>query len=204
MSVKKEEFDWGIKYIYDTLLERTDLVVEATEQGKNAYIYEKIENKELYVLNTNAVWNDGNPYIDKDYDEKQIQAKKQELYKECTDKAIKFIDDDNTFQADNGGYFTITDNERNKLQGYYIMLEEGETISWCDKKEQMLQLNKQDIKSIILKQQELQTDIWTTQYNNFYQQITDAKTLEELDKINIQYSVEVEVAKPTKRKTKVH
>ena len=192
MSIKKEEFDWGIQYIYDTLLERTDLVVETTEQGKHAYIYEKIENKELYVLNANAVWNDGNPYIDKHYDEKQIQAKKQELYKECTDKAIQFIDDDNnTFQANNGGYFAITDNERNKLQGYYIMLEEGETIAWCDENEQMLQLSKDNIKSVISQIQSIQTDVWTIQYNHWHNKIKKARTLGQLNNIKIEYHIQL-------------
>ena len=158
------------------LLNNDILNVEITE--------EQFNNIQDYIWNGEAV------VIDPDLNEKRLNEAKENKYNEALSKAKQFIDNGAVYQFDENNSIEATDGNIGKMTAYALAFQTGtvDKVYWTSKEDNVLELNANDILTILTGLGEIQSEIWNIKFVSYKTAIEQAATVEEVENIVIDYS----------------
>jgi len=145
------------------------------------------ENIEKYI------W-DGEKHdiiLNPNYDIEQLKKAKEEKYFEANEKAKNYLEGGiATFELLPTFHIEATKENMNTMTSAAIAIEKGliEYRPWTSKEDNVLDLTQEQCLTISMGIGAIQGDVWNRQYINYKNQIEQAKTIEEIEKIVIDYS----------------
>lgn len=163
-----------------------------TENQKIDFIVENNHNNGYEIRETDVAleaWG---------YTEEEIILKLKENKKqEASQKAYEYIETSALFEFEEGKHIEATDGNISKL-GLALMelllnQDTISTIDWCTYENETVQLNAEYLTKIVEGLKDEQTFIWTVKFPYFLQLIDEAKTIKEVEAIEINYGQEIAV-----------
>ena len=135
--------------------------------------------------------------LNPDYDAEQLARAKANKYEEANSKAFEYLESGEAiFTYEEGRSIEATDGNIAKLGLYLVKLLMHEdytsTIEWNTKENENVQLNAEQLSYITEGLGAIQTEVWTVKFPAYNAAIEAAETVEEVNAIEIDYSVEVE------------
>lgn len=120
-------------------------------------------------------------------EQKFLETKENKL-QEALNKANDYINNIALYRD-----IECTDGNISKLTAYLIAMQQGlyETIAWVTKSDEVLELNITDIMDILQGIGEVQANTWTIKYMLYKDKINNAKTIEEVEAIIINYESDI-------------
>ena len=177
---------------------QNDKIKFYTEQPLNQALYnlDKVEEtQEEYVL-------DGDEYVLKDaeYVSKKLQEAKEIKYAEANLKAFQYLESGKAvYEYAEGKSIEATDGNIAKLGlalvNFILQQDYTSTIEWNTKENENVQLNAELLQGIVAGLQAIQAEVWTIKFPVYNTQIAEAETVEEVEAIIIDYSVNEEEIK---------
>lgn len=167
-----------------------------TESQLNPVIYhlDKIEEtSDEYVL-------DGEEYVlkDQEYIARKLAEAKEEKYNEANNGAKIYLESGNAlFEFEEGKHIEATDGNIAKLTAYALafvtgQLQPTDTVVWNTKEDETVELTSEQLALIIAGLGQVQATVWAVKFPYFVNLINEAETIEEVDAIDIDYSIEQE------------
>ena len=149
---------------------------------------EQFNNIQDYIWNGQAV------VIDPDLNEKQLNDAKNKKYQEALSKAKLFIDNGAVYQFDENNSIEATDGNIGKMTAYALAFQSGavDKVYWTSKEDNVLELNANDILTILTGLGEIQSVVWNLKFVSYKNAIEQAATVEEVKAIEIDYESEDE------------
>ena len=126
-------------------------------------------------------------------DEERLNEAKEDKYNEALTKAKDFIENNAVYQFNQFNSIEATDGNIGKMTAYALGFQTGtiENVSWTSKEDNVLNLNAQDVSRILTGLGEIQADVWNIEFVNYKNQIANALSIEEVNKIVIDYKGEI-------------
>lgn len=126
----------------------------------------------------------------------KLQEAKEAKYKEANDGAKYYIDNEALFEFEEGKHIEATDGNIAKMTAYALafvtgQLEPTDTVVWNTKEDETVELNQEQIGYIIAGLGQVQALVWAVKYPYFVQLIDAASTVEEVEAIVIDYTIEI-------------
>lgn len=136
------------------------------------------------------IWNGEAVVIDPDLDEKRLNEAKESKYQEALSKAKLFIDNGAVYQFDENNSIEATDGNIGKMTAYALAFQTGtvDKVYWTTKEDNVLELNADDILTILTGLGEIQSEIWNIKFVAYKTAIEQATTVEQVENIVIDYS----------------
>lgn len=176
-----------------TDIKRADFVVLHNHQHGR-----KIEETQtaLYALEPDEIMQDGEPVQNPNYAQEQLTAAKEAKIQEATDKAYAYEQTDAliTVKATNAmtrvsdlyhieGHFT----NMIKISAYAQSMGEEDILPWNTKENVNVFLNKIGCLKLSTLMQQMNINLWTTEFPKYIEQIESCTTTDEVNSINIEY-----------------
>ena len=129
-------------------------------------------------------------------DTQKLQEAKEAKYKEANDGAKSYIDNEALFEFEEGKHIEATDGNIAKMTAYALafvtgQLEPTDTVVWNTKEDETVELTQEQIGYIIAGLGQVQALVWAVKYPYFVQLIDAASTVEEVESIVIDYTIEI-------------
>lgn len=121
-----------------------------------------------------------------------LQETKDAKYQEALQGAKDYIANGALYRYDDNNTIEATDGNIGKLTSYAMALNQGlfTTVTWTSKEDNVLSLNLEDVTKILTGLGAVQADIWNVQFVAYKNEIENAETKEDVDKIEIIYNSE--------------
>ena len=135
----------------------------------------------------------------KKWDKEQLILAKEKRCKEASDTAFQQLGDGTiTFEFREDAHIEATDGNIGKFGNYILgfvlgVYPEGTTLPWVSKEDTQLELSQADIQTILIGIGAEQTEVWTVKYPYYLQLINACETVEEVNAIVIDYTIEIPV-----------
>lgn len=132
-----------------------------------------------------------------EYIAKQLDEAKQAKYNEANAGAKFFLESGNAlFEFAEGKHIEATDGNIAKLTAYALafvtgQLQPTDTVVWNTKEDETVELNQEQIVTIINGLGTVQALVWSVQFPQYVQAIETAETVEEVEAIEIIYTSEI-------------
>lgn len=165
----------------------TDRINFIVEYNHKRGLIIKETDKGFYALEENEIMQDNEPVIDPDFETKQLQTEKENKLKDCLNKAYEAEEKSTILYKNN--VFETNAATLAKLTTYYSMMKLGiiSSVQWLSKDDTQINLTEEDIMKICQLITEFSSALWNVQYLSFKEQINNAKTINELKEITIEY-----------------
>ena len=151
----------------------------------------------LFALEPNEIIVDGEPAVNPDYEQEQLIKAKTLKLKENDDKANTALN--HTFTIPVGKDRTLCEfiynekTERNlNSSAIGFLAGQFETKQWTDEQGTTVELTAEDVATVLLTFNDFANAIWA-KWGDYYKEIEQAETLEEVETINISYTGETEI-----------
>lgn len=130
-----------------------------------------------------------------DTSEELLQKAKKQKFKEATEKAFQYLESgEAVFTYEEGKSIEATDGNIAKLGlalTKFILQQDFEsTIEWNTKENENVQLNAGQLQVITAGLDAIQTEVWTIRFPDYNATIEAAETIEEVNAIIIDYTIE--------------
>ena len=128
-------------------------------------------------------------------DEEQLTQAKQAKYQEANSKANEYLQSGEAlYEFEEGKHIEATDGNIAKMTAYALayvtgQLQPTDTVVWNTKEDETVELNQQQIVSILNGLGNVQAVVWSVQYPAYVKAIEEAETIEEVEEIEINYGV---------------
>ncbi len=128
----------------------------------------------------------------------QLEQAKEAKYNEANTKAHEYLDGGNAlFEFEEGKHIEATDGNIAKMTAYalaYItgQLQPTDTVVWNTKEDETVELNQEQIVLILVGLGQVQATVWAVKFPAYVQAIGEATTIEEVNAIIIDYTIESE------------
>lgn len=135
----------------------------------------------------------------KKWDKEQLALAKEKKCKKASDIAFQQLGDGTiTFEFREDAHIEATDGNIGKFGNYILgfvlgVYPEGTTLPWVSKEDTQLELSQSDIQTILIGIGAEQTEVWTVKYPYYLQLINACETVEEVNAIVIDYTIEIPV-----------
>ena len=135
----------------------------------------------------------------KQWDKEQLKLAKERRCKEASDVAFTQLGDGTiTFEFREDAHIEATDGNIGKFGNYALgfltgVYPEGTMLPWVSKEDTQLALSQADIQTILIGIGAEQTEVWTVKYPYYLQLINACETVEEVNAIVIDYTIEIPV-----------
>ena len=169
---------------------KAELLKPYTEEEKNSFITEYQYGYDIrYTDNGLEAWG----YTE----EELLEQAKANKYVEANKKAFEYLGSGNAvFTYEEGKSIEATDGNIAKLGLYlvkFLMQEDyTSTIEWNTKENENVQLNAEQLGVITEGLGYIQSQVWTVKFPAYNTAISEAETIEEVNAIEINYSIESE------------
>mgnify|MGYP003289785778 CR=1 FL=1 len=123
--------------------------------------------------------------------EELLEQAKESKKAEALSKANEYINNGEAlFEFEENKHIEATDGNIGKFTAYLIGFEKEiyETVRWNTKEDENVELNAEQVAYILQGLANVQSYVWTWKYPVFLKSIEFAKTVEEVEKIKIDYS----------------
>lgn len=129
--------------------------------------------------------------VNPDYDAQKFAIAKQNKYFEALNKANEFINTSALFEFDENNHIEATDGNIAKFTAYALGLSTGATqkVYWTTKEDNVIELNANDVQTILTGLGQIQSDIWNVQFVSYKNAIDNAQTLEQINNIEVNYVI---------------
>lgn len=148
----------------------------------------------LFALEPNEIIVDGEPAVNPDYEQEQLEKAKNLKLQENDDKANTALN--HTFTIPVGEErmlceFIYNEKTERNLNSSAIGFLAGqfETKQWTDEQGTTVELTAEDVATVLLTFNDFANAIWA-KWGDYYKEIELAETLEEAEAINISYTGE--------------
>lgn len=154
-------------------------------------------SEEVYSNLDRYYWDGSDVVLNPNYDEEQLELAKQAKYQEANLKAFEYLESGNAvFTYEEGKSIEATDGNIAKLGLYlvkFLMQEDyTSTIEWNTKENENVQLNAEQLGVITEGLGYIQSQVWTVKFPAYNLAISEAETIEEVNAIEIDYTMEIE------------
>jgi hypothetical protein len=146
---------------------------------------------------TEKIWNDLEKYIwngsklvkNPNYNAEQLEKAKNKKYLEALAKAKDFIENGALFQFDENNHIEATDGNIGKFTAYAVGFSSKQfnSVYWTTKEDNVIELNAEDVQTILVGLGSIQSDVWNVQFVAYKTAIDNASTVEEVERITINY-----------------
>lgn len=169
------------------------------QNGKIRFYTENELDPVLYCLEKSVKTNKkyvvyGGEYVlyDDDVKAKILQDTKEAKYQEALEGAKSYIENKALYRYDDNTTIEATDGNIGKFSAYALALLSGRANSatWTSKEDNALSLNLEDVTKILMGLGAVQADIWNVQFLAYKNEIENAETKEDVEKIEIIYNSE--------------
>lgn len=163
-----------------------------TENQKIDFIVENNHNKGYEIQETEEqlqAWGKT--------DAEQLEKAKQEKYTEANEKAKEFLENGNAlYEFEEGKHIEATDGNIAKMTAYALayvtgQLQPTDTVVWNTKEDETVELTQVQIVQILQGLGQVQAVVWSVQYPAYLQAIEEAITIEEVEAIIIDYTIQI-------------
>lgn len=130
---------------------------------------------------------------DEEYQKEQFEKAKQDKYRQANDGASAWLNSGNAlYEFEKGRNIEASDSNLTKMTAYNLafitgQLKPDDTVIWVTKEDESIELTKEQISEIILGIGAVQARVWSVQFLEYAKLIDNAETIEELEKIVIDY-----------------
>ena len=183
-----------------TAKEYSQMAITANEQGKLLYVMvNKETNDETLVIadagyyvtepNSNRTYGE----INKEFDNMKIAEAKENKINVALIQAKVAISEGYVKLADGIEIETNSATVADLNNALVVMNAQGlDTYTWIDRNDCAVELTESELTDVIVQIGLIKKYVWST-YHSILSQIAEAKTLEEIDAIEIDYSIKEEV-----------
>ena len=160
--------------------------IEVTEEVYNSYA----EDTDRYI------WNGTEIVENPDYAEIKLEKAKVAKYEEANNGAREFIESGNAlFEFDEGKHVEATDGNIGKFTAYALayvtgQLQPEDTVVWNTKEDENVELDQEAVVTILNGLGQVQANIWAVKFATYAQAIKEAETVEEVEAIEIDYTID--------------
>lgn len=146
----------------------------------------KIEEDPLFYI-----IQDGELIVNPDYAADKLQQAKQNKYNEALNGATDFINFEALYQFDAVNHIEATDGNIAKFTAYALGFSAGtlEYVYWTSKEDNVIQLDANDVQTILTGLGEIQSDVWNIQFVAYKTAIEAATSLQDIERIVIHYVI---------------
>lgn len=122
-------------------------------------------------------------------EEEKFNIAKENKYSEALYGANDFINSSALFKFDENNSIEATDGNIGKFTAYALGFSTGayEKVHWTSHEDNVLELSAEDVQTILEGLGAIQSDIWNVQFVAYKNAIQSAKTVEEIERIKINY-----------------
>lgn len=129
-------------------------------------------------------------------DAEKLQQAKKAKYNKANEGAKKYLEGDALYEFIEGKHIEATDGNIAKLTAYALafvtgQLQPTDTVVWNTKEDETVELSQEQIVTIINGLGAVQALVWSIQFPSYVQAIEQAKTIEEVNAIEIIYTSEI-------------
>ena len=171
---------------------KAELIKPYTEEQRIDFIVEQNHRKGYEIRETELsleAW--GNT------DEENLAGAKQDKYIEANEGAKRYLDGDALYEFEEGKHIEATDGNIAKFTAYalaYItgQLQPTDTVVWNTKEDETVELNQEQVVSILNGLGQVQAYVWAVQFPYYIGLIEQAETIEEVNAIVIDYTLPIE------------
>lgn len=159
--------------------ERMDFIVE--QNHKNCYTIEETD-KALVALGKT--------------DEEKLNEAKTNKYNEINNGARIYLESGEAlFEVAEGKHIEATDGNIAKLSAYALSFMTGvqSEVYWNTKEDETISLNQEQLTQALMGLGEVQATVWNIKFPYYLKQLESATTVEEVNAINVDYSLPVEI-----------
>lgn len=165
--------------------QKMDFIVE--QNHKNGYTIEETDKALLAWGKT---------------DEEKLNNFKAAKYNEINNGAHDYLESGNAlFEIEEGKHIEATDGNIAKLSAYALSFLSGASsqseVYWNTKEDETIALNQEQLTQALQGLGEVQATVWNVKFPYYLKQLEDAKTVDEVNAISVDYSVPVEIKEET-------
>ena len=167
--------------------------------GQCRCLNEDIQNvgisEEVFNNIDQYIWDGESIILNPNYDVEQLAKAKEQKYTEANTKAFKYLESGNAvYEFEEGKSIEATDGNIAKLglalTKLILQQDYESTIEWNTKENENVQLNAGQLQVITDGLDAIQTKVWTVKFPRYNASIAQAETIEEVNAIEIDYSIE--------------
>lgn len=128
-------------------------------------------------------------------EEEKFQIAKTAKYKEANSGAYTYLESGKAlYEFEEGKHIEATDGNIAKFTAYALGFIAGSTtpVVWSTKEDEIVTLNQEQVVDILQGLGAVQAQVWTVKYTAYVQAIEAAQTVEEIEAIVIDYTIEIE------------
>lgn len=147
--------------------------------------------KQVYDNLDHYIYKNGKIVLDPNYDKKQLAKAKKDKYQEALYKANDYINSSALYRFNAENTIEATDGNIAKFTAYTVGFSAGalETVYWTTHEDNLIELNAQDVQTILTGLGEIQSEIWNVQFIAYKNAIQNASTVEEVESIEVVYGI---------------
>jgi len=124
-----------------------------------------------------------------------LREAKERKYNEAVAKANNYIQSGNAlYEFETGKHIEATDGNIGKFTAYALayvtgQLQPTDTVVWNTKEDETVELTQEQVQAILIGLGQVQAVVWTVKYPAYITAINEATTVEEVEAIEINYSL---------------
>lgn len=163
--------------------QRTDFIVQ--QNHRNGYTIEETDKALIAWGKT---------------DEENLPIAKTNKYNEINNGARIYLESGNAlFEIEEGKHIEATDGNIAKLSAYALSFMTGvqEVVYWNTKEDETIALNQEQLTQALMGLGEVQATVWNVKFPYYLKLLEEAQTVEEINAINVDYSLPVEIPEET-------
>lgn len=127
-------------------------------------------------------------------EEEKIAEFKKKKYLEATEKAKDYLaGGEALYEFEKDKHIEASDGNIAKMTAYALVfiteqLKPTDTVAWNTKEDETVKLNQEQISQILAGLGQVQAGVWNNQFPSYLRAIEQAKTVEEVEAIKIDYT----------------
>ena len=151
-------------------------------------------SEEIYNNIDKYIWNGTEIVLNPNYDAEQLAKAKDAKYEEANLKAFQYLESgEAVFEFEEGKSIEATDGNIAKLGlalvNFILQQDYTSTIEWNTKENENVQLNAEQLQTIVAGLQYIQSVVWTIKFPAYNTAISEATTIQEVEAIEIDYTI---------------
>lgn len=122
-------------------------------------------------------------------EEEKLNIAKENKYYEALNGANQFLSGEACFEFDENNSIEATDGNIAKFTAYAVGFSSGQLdkVYWTSKEDNVIELYADDVQNILINLGSIQSDVWNVQFVAYKTAIDNASTVEEVERIIINY-----------------
>ena len=127
-------------------------------------------------------------------EEEKLNEAKTNKYNEINNGAREYLESGNAlFEIEEGKHIEATDGNIAKLSAYALSFMTGvqSEVYWNTKEDETIALNQEQLTQALIGLGEVQATVWNVKFPYYLKQLESAATVEEVNAINVDYSLPI-------------